>query len=439
VKTILSNAGLSSEDAKAIEAIVVGALAEGRVVNRRGLAAMYNTSLMAISKIVSRVEAAYGQKSLRKTARKPGRPSEIFVVPSVEPETPSDLGSHLIPLAKAVEIGEFYEAGYPISELASSYGYPETDILEALHGLGAEAPEARNARLEYESELRRSEEEAWDEDDRRRGLAATAAAIERAAQKTPLDQPITPTPEPILASSPIGGPSFYHGLIWEVELAPLGTKYPALEYIRRLQAEKKLDEVAEFQRLVRDYANNGALPNMKFKAMIGAMAGFWELAFGRQRQQRVFTRVVSVLDRAGTETRVWVILNGFTKKTDATPQAEIDRAHKAYIDYVESLESGGRTLKKGSKKNPDDNLNAPDEDSRLRMSSGKLVEEYQLAIQAYMKRNAITSEILSKKLGVSEQELADVIDSPGGTLDDLVKVAFALGLQLHGHIGPLGY
>lgn len=434
MKPYLENAPLPAEYVKMIEEIVVGALAEGRPIHLRGLAAYFGTNAITIGKIVARVEASYGQSALRKgRLQRPEAAVSLPVTPAKE-STPHEA----IPISKLIEIAEFYEAGYSIPELASEYGHSEAELLDALAGLGAESPSARAARLEREADLRRSEEAAWDEEDRRRGLAATAAAIEAASRKAPPEEKITPAPEPISAPSSMGGPAFYHGKVWEVELAPLGTGYPTLDYIRGLEAEKKFVEVGDFRHLVKDYADNGALPNMKYKALTGAMAGFWELAFGRQRQQRVFTRPVSILLPSKKEVRVWVILNGFTKKTDATPPNEIARAHRAWNDYLEALAPGGRALKRG-KKNPDENLDAPDEDSRRLMSSIKLIEEYQLAIQGYMKRNGITQESLSKKTGLSVVSVAETLDSPYAKLDDLVKIAFDLGLQLHGHIGPLGY
>jgi len=338
---------------------------------------------------------------------------------------------------KIGEIGHFYEAGQSVEALALEFGFLEEEIRAALEAVGAESPEEQIARITAIEHLRRDEEEAWSLQEKRERGKARAEAIAHETAKLPPGQRVTEAAPSIVAPFESSGPVVARGGSMTIEAAPLGARYPIYEYLAAIQAEGKTFEVAELKRLLQDLANQNDLPNAKFKVMRGEMSGFWELIFGLHQQQRVFLHPVTVVVGGRLEDRVWVVLNGFTKKTTETPPSEMTRAKKAFAEFTASLQKGGRALK-NPKKNAEDAFKTSPEE-RLLMSRLKLVEEFQLAMRDYMWRKKITEAWLAEKLAITVEVVKDLLGSPDTTFEELLDAAAALGLQLHGSIGPSLY
>lgn len=419
---LTENARLTPERKKELEEVLFGLLGTGFEPNTMALARRFDIGVSTVKAAIKKVREDYFAKGLPQAS------------PSAEP-------GHVRPRIeeKIVEIGHSYESGRTIADIASEFEYDEADVAKVIRTLGVESPDERLARITHEERARSDEESAWSEHEIREAERFRSEAIAHETAKLPPGQPVTgPARTLIVPFSTRGAVITRDTLV--VEAAPFGARYPIYEYLDGLEKDGKAFEIAELKRLLQDLAKVADLPNDKRKVLKGEMSGFWELRFGTHQQQRVFLRQVTLVVGPGKlEERVLVVLNGFTKKTRETPPREEARAQRVFAAFAESLEEGGRQLKNNpSKKDVEDAFKTtPDE--RLLMARLKLVEEFQLSILDFMWRRKITGEDLAKLLGASAWDVDGLLRSPDVSFEDLLKVAFTLGLQLHGSIGPALY
>jgi len=426
---VRENARLTPERRKELEDVLLGLIATDFDPNVAALARRFDIAASTVKAVAKKVRDDYFSRRDPSPEASPAAAAE-HVRPRLED--------------KLVEIAHFYEAGRTVEALAKEFGYEASAIAALLKALGAESPDERLARIAREEKIRHDEESAWSEHEKREAERFRAEAIARETEVLPPGQPVTEAAATLMVPFSSRGAVITRGAL-VIEAAPLGTRYPIYEYHDALEADGKTFEITELKRLFQDLANQTDLPNDKFKGLKGGMSGFRELRFGNHRQQRVFLRPATLVVGPGKlEERIWVVLNGFTKKTDETPPREEDRAKRAFAEFTASLEKGGRKMKNAGHGNPPSKEDVEDAfkttpNERRLMSRLKLVEEFQLSMLDFMWRRKITEPDLARKLNVTDEVMDGLLHSPDVNFEELLDVAFALGLQLHGSIGPSLY
>lgn len=266
-------------------------------------------------------------------------------------------------------------------------------------------------------------------------VAREVAHIKAQASQPEPSAPEAATPaETVVASDPFAdvGPVWLRGDHADVVFAHStgGSRRPALEYLSGMFATggAHRQRAIEFQENVFRFATTGWVPRDNLEKFKRTRL----LAF-RVFKHRLYCRLVTVEDAAsGQRRRMLVLLSAHEKKQDRTPREETDRAHAIYEAWAARMEGQGH----GLSSNPEE----PDPLQAIRDGAPDLVEsatvrlmqDLQAIVRDAMRREGMNEETLARSMGVTREDVEQILWDTTTPLARLVQAAVAAGISLGG-------
>lgn len=412
---------------------IIGAMTDGRPVDVAGLALAESVAEASVRRIlVETAEIVSAAESLA-----------IDFTVDVPTTTIAGLSEDVV-----YDLSARWEAGESEEALAAEASTSAGVLREAMETIGA----VRGGPPPSESVVEAMEQADAD---------VVAGALESRA--------LLVGPRPAVRAGPDAHGDLVHpGRVFVVEVATR----QVTDWLEELRSRRPAD-ADECVYLIRRYADDGQLPNKKLKPLSGPLAGFHEIRFGGNTQQRLFHKTAN----GGRGRRVLVLLCGFTKKRDDLPKRVTERILQAWAQWNGggvSRNSPARDLLKGRCSvcardvvlTPRGRVQKHYVDlrgNRVECAGGnvdpalaeakpmleqwledpqvaagvvrvRLLSSIQESIDDVLWRRNLTRDVVAGDLGWPRAKLDKVLDDPGASFEDVAWVAASLHVSFKGTV-----